>query len=269
MPDNEDNTEAEDTAKPEPGSEAKAETKPKAKAKAKAKPKAAAKAKPKAKAKTEPKAEVKTKTDAADIAPYKKSSSKTASTNTGKEKKKSSTSIILLMAVVVLIALTIYKFNEERSNRTVSAGSQENTPGTIATATVDNQVPPEATSNESTGTSSLNTPGQDMPLESKQIDEQFTRQVPEQLSNNEEMMQLRRQAYQKERLLRQQQNQAKMAAHRLEMAKAAEAQREEILRLRQSQVETRKQVQEMQEQIFALHEQIRQLLRQSHTRRMP
>ena len=85
------------------------------------------------------------------------------------------------MAVVVLIALTIYKFNEERSNRTASADSHESTADAIATAAVDNQIPAEAILNESAGTSSLNTPGQDMPQESEKIDEQFTRQVPEQL----------------------------------------------------------------------------------------
>jgi DNA-binding helix-hairpin-helix protein with protein kinase domain len=74
---------------------------------------------------------------------------------------------------------------------------------------------------------------------------------------------------QKERQLRQQQIQAEMAASRLEMAKAAEAQREELQRLRQSHAQTRMQVQEMQDQIYALHEQIRQLLWESHQRRIP
>ncbi|NOQ88794.1 MAG: hypothetical protein GQ550_07705 [Gammaproteobacteria bacterium] len=150
------------------------------------------------------------------------------------------------MAAVIIIPTTIYKFNEELSDLSAQTEFQKNT---IITKTALTEMMQANIDSNNTEIKSAKT--------------------PEPATNNNEIIQQRRHAYEKEIQSRRQKYQEMMAARQQEMAKAAEEQKEKFQRIRQNQLETRLKVQEMQEQIFELHEKIHQLMQERYTRHRP
>lgn len=258
MTDAENNTETEAAAKPESTPKKKAATKPKAKAKAK----------PKTAAKTE----AKNKTNIADVAPYKKSHSMPETSNDASAKRRSATTLTLLLVVAILIPTTIYKFNEELNSLPVQADSQEKTVDAEPASTATMQEKPESSvssvSNDA-ATKSDTIPVQDTLTSNKNTHELAMAQAQERMTSSRELMQQRRQAYEKEMLLKQQEYKAIIEAHRQERAKIAERQKMEAQRIKQYHLETRKKVYEIQRQIFELNEKIKQIMQESYTQRNP
>ena len=257
MTDAENNTETEAAAKPESTPKKKAATKPKAKAKPKAKPKTAAKT------------EAKNKTNTADVAPYKKSHSMSETSHDASAKRRSATTLTLLLVVAILIPTTIYKFNEELNSLPAQADSQENTADAEPASTAMMQEKPESSASNDAETPSDTTPVQDTLPSNKNTHELAMAQAQERMTSSRELMQQRRQAYEKEMLLKQQEYKAIIEAHRQERAKIAERQKMEAQRIKQYHLETRKKVYEIQQQIFELNEKIKQIMQESYTQRNP
>lgn len=257
MTDAENNTETEAAAKPESTPKKKAAAKPKAKAKAK----------PKTAAKTE----AKNKTNTADVAPYKKSHSMPETSHGASGKRRSATTLTLLLVVAILIPTTIYKFNEELNSLPAQADSQENTADadTEPASTAMMQEKPESSASNDAETQSDTTPVQDTLPTNKNTHELAMAQAQERMTSSRELMQQRRQAYEKEMLLKQQEYKAIIEAHRQERAKIAERQKMEAQRIKQYHLETRKKVYEIQQQIFQLNEKIKQIMQESYTQRNP
>ena len=253
MTDAENNTETEAAAKPESTPKKKAAAKPKAKAK------------PKTAAKTE----AKNKTNIADVAPYKKSHSMPETSHDASAKRRSATTLTLLLVVAILIPTTIYKFNEELNSLPAQADSQENTADAEPASTAMMQEKPESSASNDAETQSDTTPVQDTLPTNKNTHELSMAQAQQRMTSNRELMQQRRQAYEKEMLLKQQEYKAIIEAHRQERAKIAERQKMEAQRIKQYHLETRKKVYEIQRQIFELNEKIKQIMQESYTQRNP
>jgi hypothetical protein len=253
MTDAENNTETEAVAKPESTPKKKAAAKPKAKAK------------PKTAAKTE----AKNKTNIADVAPYKKSHSMPETSHDASAKRRSATTLTLLLVVAILIPTTIYKFNEELNSMPVQADSQEKTADAEPASTATMQEKPESSVSNDAATKSDTTPVQDTLTSNKNTHELAMAQAQERMTSSRELMQQRRQAYEKEMLLKQQEYKAIIEAHRQERAKIAERQKMEAQRIKQYHLETRKKVYEIQRQIFELNEKIKQIMQESYTQRNP
>ena len=237
-------------------------TETKAATKTATKAKSTTKSKTTTKAKAKPKAETKNKTNPVDTAPYAKNDSKTGPSHVESPKQNSSAPLILLLVSAILILTTIYKYNDERSNLPAQADLQENTADAETTSAAIMQANP--TSNNA-GTQSVHTPYQHTPPAYEKTRKQARAEAQERATKHNEMMQQRRQAYEKE-MQSKQQYKTTMEARQQERAKI---QKDEFQRMKQNHLETRKKIQEMQKQIFDLHEKIRQLMHEKYTRHKP
>lgn len=234
----------------------------KATTKAETTAKAAPKAKAKPKVKTKPKAVAKSTAKPVEDAPYLKKDSKTEPSHTQSAKRKSSTSVVLLLIVAALILTTTYKFNEERNNLPAQANTHDNSVVAEPTAADLKQVVPD---NNNIKTSPLQAPEPQTLLTDAQTDGQTDGQTEQQVTNNDDLMQQRRQAYEKEIQLKQQQFKALMEARQKERAEVIAKQKAELQRIKQKQLETRVEARAIQQQILDLHEKLRQLMKEAHT----
>jgi hypothetical protein len=173
------------------------------------------------------------------------------------------------LVVAILIPTTIYKFNEELNSMPVQADSQEKTADAEPASTATMQEKPESSVSNDAATKSDTTPVQDTLTSNKNTHELAMAQAQERMTSSRELMQQRRQAYEKEMLLKQQEYKAIIEAHRQERAKIAERQKMEAQRIKQYHLETRKKVYEIQRQIFELNEKIKQIMQESYTQRNP
>lgn len=230
----------------------------KATTKAETTAKAAPKAKTKPKVKAKQKAVAKSTAKPVEDAPYLKKDSKTEPSHTQSTKRKSSTPVVLLLIVAALILTTTYKFNEERNNLPAQANTHDNSVvAEPATAALQQVVP----DNNNIKTSPLQAPEPQTLLTDVKTDGQTEQQV----TNNNDLMQQRRQAYEKEIQLKQQQFKALMEARQKERAEIIAKQKAELQRIKQKQLETRVEARAIQQQILDLHEKLHQLMKEAHT----
>ena len=230
----------------------------KATTKAETTAKAAPKAKTKPKVKAKQKAVAKSTAKPVEDAPYLKKDSKIEPSHTQSAKRKSSTPVVLLLVVAALILTTTYKFNEERNNLPAQANTHDNSVvAEPATAALQQVVP----DNNNIKTSPLQAPEPQTLLTDVKTDGQTEQQV----TNNNDLMQQRRQAYEKEIQLKQQQFKALMEARQKERAEIIAKQKAELQRIKQKQLETRVEARAIQQQILDLHEKLHQLMKEAHT----
>ena len=94
--------------------------------------------------------------------------------------------------------------------------------------------------------------------------EQAMQRAQAQAKEHNEMLQQRRQAYEREMQSRRQQYEARMKAYQEQRAKVAETQKAIFQRVQQNHVETAQRLKDMHNQISALHEELHQIMRQPY-----
>jgi len=156
----------------------------------------------------------------------------------------------------------------KQNNSVVNTETSSNTKTIATSAVVENKVKQQYAFNNYSHKRPAYAPYQDnpKPLSYEQVRQQATAHAREQQKKHNEMMQQRRQAYEKEMELRQQQHEALKKAEQERRAIITETQKAVFESIEKTRIETNQKIQEMHKRISDMHKELHQKMRDSGSR---